>query len=276
MIDWVEQGQYDRLPVVLNLSAWLSPRQSLPTWIVAELHTKYQVPQAVGQAWVEAEQLCLLLDGLDEVAPERQAACVEAINHYHSHYAPEMVVCCREAEYGQLPKRLNFQAAVGLRPLTLDQVQRSLQTVPAAAGLQHLLTQDPTLGELAQSPLMLSLMVQSYQGLGAEAMPQGPVLVERQGQLLATYVHQMMQRQRFPWPRSQVLGYLHQLADYMGQGSQSIFLIELMQPTWLRSPLYRRLYAIGTKASLGMLWGGVSMLGCWRATAWPLTALMWP
>lgn len=257
LIDQVEQGRYQSIPVILNLSDW-NPRRPFTEWIHRELHTKYQVPLAVGKAWIEAEQLCLLLDGLDEVRADRRATCVEAINDYHRDHAPEIAVCCRAEEYGQLPKRLNFHTAIYLRPLSVEQIDRSLQAMPATSGLRHLLQTDGTLQELAQSPLMLNLMVKSYQGLPPQNLPPSEALGERRHELLATYVNQMVQRYTAPMalPQPQLLAYLQQLAQHMVQQSQSIFLIELMQPGWLQSRAYHRLYHIGTKASLAMLWGG--------------------
>ncbi len=273
LINQVDQGHYDSLPVILNLSDW-APRQPFTEWVQAELHAKYQVPRAVGKAWIEAELLCLLLDGLDEVSADRRAACVEALNDYHRDHAPEIVVCCREQEYSQLPNRLNFQRAAYLRPLSPDQIEASLRQLSEAAGLWQLLHDDPTLRELAQTPLMLSLMVKCYQGVAD--MPSTERVDDRRQQLLANYVNQRVQRYEGSLvtgslakgslakgakgsralSRSQLLSYLQHLAQHMVQQSQSVFLIEQMQPNWLGSPFYQQLYSIATKASLAMLWGG--------------------
>ncbi|MGF1516449.1 MAG: NACHT domain-containing protein [Nodosilinea sp.] len=260
LIAQANQERYDSLPVILNLSDW-APRQPFVEWVQAELHAKYQVPRAVGKAWLEAELLCLLLDGLDEVRADRRAACVEALNDYHRDHAPEIVVCCREQEYSQLPNRLNFQRAVYLRPLSPGQIEASLRQLPEAAGLGQLLHDDPTLRELAQTPLLLSLMVKCYQGV--TDMPAIEQVDDRRQQLLANYINQMVQRYEGArakgsraLSRSQLLSYLQHLAQHMVQQSQSVFLIEQMQPNWLGSPFYQQLYSIVTKASLAMLWGG--------------------
>jgi len=55
------------MPVVFHLSSWSIEGLPLAVWLVEELSSKYQVPQRVGQAWVENEQILPLLDGLDEV-----------------------------------------------------------------------------------------------------------------------------------------------------------------------------------------------------------------
>ena len=50
------------------------------------LNEQYDVPRKTGQAWVEADQILPLLDGLDEVALEHRAACVEAINSFRQEH----------------------------------------------------------------------------------------------------------------------------------------------------------------------------------------------
>ena len=48
------------------------------------LFERYYVPRKLAQTWVNGEQVLPLLDGLDKVAPEHRAACVEAINTFRS------------------------------------------------------------------------------------------------------------------------------------------------------------------------------------------------
>jgi len=57
------------IPVVLTLSSWATKKLPLEQWIVEELQMKYDIPSQIGKEWVKANQLLLLLDGLDEVAP---------------------------------------------------------------------------------------------------------------------------------------------------------------------------------------------------------------
>jgi hypothetical protein len=50
-----------------------------------------------------------LLDGLDEVAPEHRAACVEAINTFrHQHGLVPLAVCSRATDYEALPVRVEL------------------------------------------------------------------------------------------------------------------------------------------------------------------------
>jgi eukaryotic-like serine/threonine-protein kinase len=73
------------IPVVFPLSSWAERRQPLAHWLVDELQQRYDVSRKIGQAWIDADQVLPVLDGLDEVQTEHRAACVEAVNT-GSHY----------------------------------------------------------------------------------------------------------------------------------------------------------------------------------------------
>ncbi|WP_414529374.1 NACHT domain-containing protein [Nodularia chucula] len=77
----VEQPDYP-VPVLFNLSSWKDDRQSITDWLVAELKSKYGVSKKLGKEWIENHQLLPLLDGLDELEPQRQELCVHAINQF--------------------------------------------------------------------------------------------------------------------------------------------------------------------------------------------------
>src|SRR5581483_3002802 len=82
LIARAEQDERHPIPVVFNLASWATKRQPLREWLVEELNTKYDVPRKLAQAWIGADVVSPLLDGLDEVAAEHRSNCVEAINTY--------------------------------------------------------------------------------------------------------------------------------------------------------------------------------------------------
>jgi serine/threonine protein kinase len=237
------------IPVVLNLSSWAGQGQSIADWVVEELTKKYQVPKKIGQPWVEQQQLLLLLDGLDEVRTEHRDACVAAVNAFQEQYGTEMVVCSRIRDYEALTNRLNFQTAVYLRSLTPVQIQQYLDSLSGdLAGLKALLVQDAALQELAQSPLMLNIMVLAYQGIGTEDLDETLVVEERRRQLFNAYIERMFKRRSLDqtYSEAEAIGWLSWLAKQMLQQSQSIFFIEHLQPSWLQTRSQRRNYRIGT------------------------------
>jgi len=239
LINRAEMSPNYRIPVVLNLSSWAGKNQPIADWLVAELKSKYQVPKEIGQDWVKKQELLLLLDGLDEVKAEHPDNCVAALNDFQQNYASEMVVCSRIQEYKELSNCLKFQSAIYLRSLTPEQICQYLDNIQAdLTGLRDLIEGDTALQELAKSPLMLSIMVLAYEGLTAEDLPNNEVVEERRKQLFDAYIKQMFNRntrlkteQRYS--EAQSIRWLTKLAQRMDQESQTVFLIEGMQPTWL-------------------------------------------
>ncbi|HEY9657911.1 MAG TPA: protein kinase, partial [Allocoleopsis sp.] len=195
--DLIAQAEEDvdqLIPVVLNLSSWSAPTP-IAEWIVKELNAKYQVPEKISRPWVEQQQLLLLLDGLDEVPLEYREACVVALNQFQQQYSTEMVVCSRMRDYEALPQRLAFQSAIYLRSLTLPQIHHYLNTLNVdLTGLKTLLTEDEALQELAQSPLMLNMMVLAYQGVAAADVSEVLLVEERRRQLFNAYIECMFRR----------------------------------------------------------------------------------
>jgi len=101
------------IPVIFKLSSWSIERSPLVSWLIEELSNKYQVPQKIGQAWVENDRILPLLDGLNEVDLATRNACVGAINEYRQlHGLLPMVVCSRREEYLNLSVRLLLQRAM--------------------------------------------------------------------------------------------------------------------------------------------------------------------
>src|SRR5690606_22452070 len=79
------------VPVVLNLSSFRPDRVSMMAWIEEEVATKYSLPKAAARRWIEQGGLMLLLDGLDEILPDRRRACVVALNELRSGHAIPLV-----------------------------------------------------------------------------------------------------------------------------------------------------------------------------------------
>ncbi|MEI6428718.1 MAG: NACHT domain-containing protein [Pseudanabaena sp. ELA607] len=237
-----------RIPVVLNLSSWAAEKQTIAIWIVEELNSKYQVNRKIGQQWVEKQELLLLLDGLDEIRDlEKRNACVTALNAFQQDQATEMVVCCRMNDYEQLGERLKLQSALVLQPLTTDQIRAYLDLLQSnLTVLKALLIEDMTLQELAHSPLLLNMMVLAYQGIEVADIPVSTIASNRKKQLFDDYINRIFQGSRLaayhPNSQSQEKHYysrqattvwLRWVAKKMIRYSQTIFLIENIQFTWL-------------------------------------------
>ena len=157
------------IPVIFALSAWRDPKQEMKDWLIAELKSKYGVRIDIGKKWIEDKQLLPLLDGLDEVKPEHQESCVNAINRLlgSDDRPSDLVVCSRREEYETYQTQLQLNGAVCLQDLTNDQIQSYLSEVKRTE-LWQMLQADAALLELVRKPLFLSITVLSYGAIALE------------------------------------------------------------------------------------------------------------
>jgi len=127
--------------------------------------------------------------------------------------------------------------------------------------VRQALRDDPSLQELAQTPLMLSIMTLAYQGLPVESFPVLG-LEERRRHLFDAYVQRMFKRrgadQRYP--TDHVLRWLSWMARQMSTQAETMFLIERLQPGWLDTPGLRRSYAVLTRVIGGLATGAAAGL----------------
>ncbi len=245
------------LPVVFNLSSW-ETKQSIAEWLVQQLHIQYQVSKETGKNWLQNQQLLLMLDGLDEINILARDACVQAINQFSLEFGQtEIVVTSRLQDYELLSNRLKVEAAVYLQPLSLEQIDAYLTKAGGElAAFKQALKQDVILQELARSPLMLSIITLAYQAKSFEDVSQLYSLEERRQHVLNAYIERMLKRRSSKqYSREKARRWLIWLAQQMRDKSPSIFLIELLQSTWLPNLWYKLIYAIIIGVIAGLLCG---------------------
>ena len=257
------------VPVVLNLSSWAG--QPLERWLIEELKSKYFVAERMGKPLLERNRLALLLDGLDEVAPDNQAACVAAINAFTESYGvPGLTVCSRLDEYTALATRLKLHGAIRLNALTQDQIDDYLSSLgDDLESLRATLEEDEALKQLAQSPLMLSVMSIAYRGKKIEQLDGTERLSVdvRREKIFDSYIDQMFARKGSgigAEKRKQHESWLTNLARRMAEHSQTVFTIEGLQPSWLSRRGQRFAYALQSRMIAGLMLGfteGVYLAG---------------
>lgn len=248
------------VPVVLNLSSWVG--QPLQRWLVDELKTKYFVPERMGRPMLDRNRLALLLDGLDEVAADRQADCVESINAFTESYGvPGLAVCSRLAEYTALPSRLKLHGAIRLNALTPEQIDGYLSSLGGDfQSLRAALEEDDALASLAQSPLMLNVMSIAFRGTTIDrpdARHGSPVDVRR-SQIFDSYVDRMFARKGGSLSREKRRKneiWLCNLAHRMREHGQAVFTIESLQPSWLSGRGQRFAYALRSRMAPALMLG---------------------
>jgi TPR repeat protein len=240
------------VPVIFSLSSWTPQKPSLLEWLISEMAAKYAAPRKLSQHWFENQWILPLLDGLDEVPEKHRSQCLAAINAFTKEVGVSgIAVCCRRAEYERLPERLQANGAVRLQPLSKGQIQQHLLAYgPKLAALRTALEADEELLRLARSPLMLSVICLAHADGAAPLQPstgRGDG-VDRRHQIFDTYVERMFERRgkkdRAPYSREQVVGGLGFLATAMARHSQTDFLAEDLQPSWLATRGQRWLYLI--------------------------------
>jgi hypothetical protein len=250
------------IPVVFNLSSRSDPKQNFLDWLLSEMQVKYQVPKKIASRWLDENWIVPLLDGLDEIVPENQSACVKAINAYmQNHGAPGIAVCSRFKEYTALPVRLGVMGAICLKPLRPEQIKEYLAGAGLTfAGLKAALAKDRFLLTLAETPLMLDVMAVAYRDLSADELT-GQVLKDENGwrtHLFDAYIEKMFTRKGKAfqaYPRDRTLRWLGWIARRMQQHSQAIFLIEQLQPSWLAAYAARLVYFLASRLVFGLLAG---------------------
>lgn len=225
------------LPAVFNLSSWAQKRQPLASWLVEELHDKYQVPRKLGASWIASDQLLPLLDGLDEVVQGHRSACIDAINQYRQeHPLASLVLCSRSAEYLDQPGRVLLQKSVMVQPLTIQQIDEYLSIAgEQVAAVRVALQDDADLQELATTPLMLNILMLTYQDKALDELIaiKSPEL--RRQQIFDQYVKRMFKRRTAEtlYTSHKTKVWLACLAMQMKRQAQTEFYIERMQMDWL-------------------------------------------
>jgi hypothetical protein len=249
------------VPVILNLSTWAVRRKPLTAWIIDELHLRYRVSRRIGENWLEKGRLLLLLDGLDEVADSSRAACVRAIKDYDEPL-PGIAVCCRLQEYIALEERVNFDAAICLRPFSSEQVASYLASfTPRLDGLRTAIAADGDIRELSTNPLMLSVMTMAF--VDHEVSTIGGSADSLRATIFEAYISRMFERrisEKLPYPKEKVERWLHNVARIMATESTSILLIEQLQPTLLPERWMVWIYASITRT------GFAAILVAWMLT----------
>lgn len=253
------QAQTDLLhpvPIVLNLSSWSgNKRKSFEEWLLRNLQSIYGIPPKITQLWVDNDDLVLLLDGLDEMPQADQEVFVRAFNKFRQgHNLIPVLICGRVIDYKNLATRLKLQGSVFLRSLTPQQINAYLSRSDAKySAIRWLLQHNENLRDLSRSPLMLNIILRTYQGMTLKEIVMDQAEEIHLNTIFATYVEHMYKSKDMAHPYSfdLVKRWLAWLAFYMSQDGKKEFesfnLEKIKEPTWSSiSQVFR--------SALAMLW----------------------
>ena len=228
------------IPAVFALSAYRDDRP-LADWLVDQLANNYELPRRLAAQWIDAGRFVPLLDGLDEVDPALRPACAEAINAFRrQHPGVWLLVTARSRDYQTLATRLHMDKAIVLQPLTPEQIDTYLsRRGPRLVGLRESLAADQTLRELAQTPLMLSIMTLAYRRMpepvsSGDGGEMGDRLLTST-QLFDVYAERMARYRSkdMRFAPSDTIAWLTWLAKQLTREGKPTFFLEDMQPSWL-------------------------------------------
>jgi GTPase SAR1 family protein len=236
------------IPVLFSLSAWKKDNQGIKDWLVKELKDKYGVRKDIGKQWIDNQEIIPLLDGLDELAVERQELCVRKINDFlHPEtWRNPLVICSRIKEYQNYTTLLELNNSLELYPFTSQKVYQYLQSTENLQ-LWDSISHDDNLRELAKTPFLLNVIVLSAQEISQESWQRSQSYNDRLNYLFEAYIHRMFKRRyNAKRPKSEnTLLWLGWLAYQLNKENKTEFLIENIQPNSLLSANSKRMYFLG-------------------------------
>jgi hypothetical protein len=248
------------IPILLDLPTWQSS-QPLSTWIFTQIQTKYGVSIDLTEAWFQAGELLLLLDGLDELNPWEQENCVVALNQLKlaNGRSLSFVVATRLTDYKQTENRLKLSAAIGLKPLNFDQIKTYL-FASRSREIWENIQDNANLLALAKQPLFLNLMALASEEILIHSWKRIKTKQERIDYLFNAYIRRQLGRQnpsqwyprgKEPTPE-QSKTWLKELLSEKTLPKNTEFCLDSLPPSLFLSPI--NLICLGIILILGIIY----------------------
>ncbi|MDF5727841.1 MAG: NACHT domain-containing protein, partial [Rhizonema sp. PD38] len=261
LVKRAQNNQADPVPVLFTLSDWKKDYQNIKDWLVEQLKSKYGVRKDIGRQWVANQEIIPLLDGLDELAAERQEKCVIQINEFLNpkNWNSPLVICSRIEEYQRYTTLLQLNNSLELSSLSPQQVTQYLQNIGDFQLLSNI-SHDKDLSELAKTPLLLNVIVLSAEEISIETWQQFNSSEERLSYLFDAYIRIMLKRpyrDKGKQPKAEnTQRWLSWLAYRLVKESTTEFLIERMQPNWLENQVKKNIYNLSFWGLIGLVFNG--------------------
>jgi hypothetical protein len=241
--------------VLLSLSTYRG--EPLRDWLAAEINRSYDIARPLVTGWIEADALLPLLDGLDQVPEEHRRECAEQVRRFREH-CTGLVLTCRDRDR-HLAERVNAACCALLEPPSRSWVQRYLNSgAEAMTDVRAALSADPSLWELLQSPLMLSIVRQAYANAPATELQEPGTTEQREARVLDAYVRHMLERRPSRYASTRTLRWLTWLAYTLGDRGEDILYLDRMDKTWAAATSHPRLVTQGPHAAFLVLTLGIS------------------
>lgn len=262
-LDRAEDDATVPVPVILTLSSWPGEETSFDDWLVSEMRVRHgnDITDKVARYWVEHNEVALFLDGLDELPAGRRGDAVAAVETYrNSTLARWFVVCSRSAEYGALANGFTELDSVEIEPVTPSQIQGYLAELDGEQPRQLAATiaGDAILQEVADTPLMLNVMLLAAGAIDWHTLPTGQSADVVRSFIYDAYVEEMLLRPRkgAQYTAVKTLTWLQWLAQKMVEHDQTVFLLERMNRSWFNQKWHSIVWVF-TFGLIGGLIGGL-------------------
>ncbi|MEZ4683767.1 MAG: hypothetical protein R2932_57115 [Caldilineaceae bacterium] len=250
--------------MLLNLISWNIRKQPLADWLVEEICRRYFITKRVARYWVEHDKLLLLLDGFDEVEVDAREHCIKTINEFLTHHPLPVAICSRDTDYMAQVGRLNLERAILVQRLSHAQIDEYLTNLQLPESFRTLVTQeDPYLAELAATPMLLHLLINTVDGQKTLTHSSSVVGQNTYFQLFEAYIHHMLAgRNNQPEPIADTAVYTHLgwIAEQMQCQSLNLFVVEQLQPICLPHLSERIQYVLVSRLLVGTVGGIVGGL----------------
>lgn len=266
------------IPIFLPLASWTLRREPLAGWIVREVVERYGVPERYARAWVEADELILLLDGMDEVVRERREECIGAINAYRrEHGTVPLAVCSRTADYKELRTKLTLYGTVAIQPLTRQQIEAFLdQESCSFTTARAVLTNSSELWKLINSPLILSILLLACNDADIIESLNGSGRYELLDRILITYVRAMLARRNYTRQQSRsMVRRLSFVAHVLQRNGQTIFNSDLIVADEVPKGMKARLRILISYWGYQLVTRGVVCLAALIFYGWHVSVIGW-
>lgn len=263
----IESAQSDSnqpIPVLFNMVSWDENQVNMQSWLIEQLAQKYHIPAPIGKVWLEQQQIIPLLDGLDELSPNQHQAGIKAINQLitKGENAPKyMIVACSFNAYKKCQVRLKLNGAILLRPLNEAQIKKYLISARSRE-LWYAIENESSLLQLAQIPLLLSMMTLAYEEILIIAWSRLNSTLAKRDYLLNAYIRSQLvrdikskyyQKRQEPKPEK-IRHWLTWLAQRMEVEKLGDFTVKEIQPSWLVNEVRLRQYEVRLRLFSSLIW----------------------
>lgn len=247
LIKRAKEDSTQPIPVLFSLTTWKDDKQSIEDWLIEQLKEKYGVRKDIGKQLIDSQEITPLLDGLDDLNPKRQELCVKKINEFlkPENWTNPLVVCSRTEEYQNYQTLLQLNTSLELYPYSPQQVHRYLRDT-GNEELWNSISNDADLSNLAKTPFFLNMIVLAAQDISIEKWQQFSSKDKRLNYLFDVYIDRILKRSykdKRP-TKEQTKKWLGFLSQRLIDEQSTEFMIENIQPYWLRNKVQKQLYSL--------------------------------